>query len=126
MGAMSAEEDLQFLQYTLDHTRGHFEKRNIYAAWARGDEKPAQEFVEQMRQNSQLFTPSTSSNAIVAGYSVLRAMEKEAKPSLVIVGLFHMVGPDSLVNQLRISGWSQEGVSGTCCADSPAQYVNHD
>ncbi len=111
MGAMSAEEDLQFLQYTLDHTLAGISKNeSIYAAWARGDEKPAQEFVEQMRQKQ----PALYAKHIVernrGWIQRFEAMEKEAKPSLVIVGLFHMVGPDSLVNQLRISGWSLERV----------------
>ena len=38
------------------------------------------------------------------------AMQNNAQPSLVIVGLYHMVGPDSLVEQLKAAGWRVQAV----------------
>jgi uncharacterized protein YbaP (TraB family) len=106
MGEMSAEEDLQFLQYTLDHIlEGSTENERVYAAWARGDTKPAAEFVDNMKRTQ----PDLYAKHVVGRnrnwLPRFTAMQKKAKPSLVIVGLYHMAGPDSLVEQLKADGW---------------------
>lgn len=106
MGEMSAEEDIQFLQYTLATIlAGATERERIYAAWARGDHAPAAEFVANMKRlQPDLY------NKHITGRNRnwlprFAAMQKKPKPSLVIVGLYHMVGPDSLVEQLKADDW---------------------
>lgn len=106
MGAMSVEEDLQFLQYTLDHAlAGTQRNESIYAAWANGNSTPAETFVENMRRQQ----PDLYAKHIVSrnrGWLTrFEQMQKESKPTLVIVGLFHMVGSDSLLEQLKGDGW---------------------
>ncbi|WP_395011150.1 TraB/GumN family protein, partial [Undibacterium sp.] len=106
MGGMSAQEDMQFFQYTLDHIlAGHTENERIYAAWARGDSGPADEFVANVKR----VQPDLYAKHMVARNRSwlprFAAMQKQSKPSLVIVGLYHMAGPDSLVEQLKVDGW---------------------
>lgn len=107
MGEMSAQEDVQFLQYTLDRIlAGVAENERIYAAWARGDAGPATEFVASMKSAQPQLYAKHVVERNRRWLPRFDAMQKKAKPSLVIVGLFHMVGPDSLVEQLKKDGWS--------------------
>lgn len=106
MGGMTVQEDIQFLQYTLGHIlTGNAENERIYAAWARGDRGPADEFVANMKR----VQPDLYAKHIVARNRSwlprFAAMQKKSKPSLVIVGLYHMAGPDSLIEQLKQDGW---------------------
>ncbi|MFZ6820012.1 TraB/GumN family protein [Undibacterium sp. Ji22W] len=106
MGGMTPQEDSQFLQYTLDHIlAGHAENERIYAAWARGDSGPADAFVSNVKR----VQPDLYAKHMVARNRSwlprFAAMQKQSKPSLVIVGLYHMAGPDSLLEQLRADGW---------------------
>lgn len=106
MGEMSASEDMQFLQYTLDHIlAGITENERIYAAWARGDATPAAGFLANMKRTQ----PDMYAKHVVGRnrnwLPRFAAMQKMAKPALVIVGLYHMAGPDSLVEQLKADGW---------------------
>lgn len=106
MGGMSAQEDSQFLQYTLDHIlAGQAENERIYAAWARGDSGPADAFVANMKRAQ----PDLYAKHMVARNRSwlprFAEMQKKSKPSLVIVGLYHMAGPDSLLEQLKADAW---------------------
>jgi uncharacterized protein YbaP (TraB family) len=106
MGEMTAEEDAQFLQYTLDHIlKGTTENERVYAAWALGDTKPAAEFVANMNRTQ----PDLYAKHVVGRnrnwLPRFAEMQKGTKSSLVIVGLYHMAGPDSLIEQLKADGW---------------------
>jgi uncharacterized protein YbaP (TraB family) len=106
MGEMSAQEDMQFLQYTLDHIlAGTTESERIYAAWARGDSTPTAGFLERMKRSQPDFYAKHVVGRNRNWLPRFAAMQKETKPSLVIVGLYHMAGPDSLVEQLKTDGW---------------------
>lgn len=106
MGEMSREEDVQFLQYTLKQvTSGLAENEWLYGAWASGDRAPAAEFVAAMKHSQ----PNLYAKHVVGRNSNwlprFAEMQKEAKPSFVVVGLYHMVGPDSLLEHLKQDGW---------------------
>lgn len=106
MGEMSAQEDVQFLQYTLDRVlAGAADNERIHAAWARGDAGPATEFVARMKSGQPQLYAKHVVERNRRWLPRFDAMQTKAKPSLVIVGLFHMVGPDSLVEQLKKNGW---------------------
>lgn len=106
MGEMSAPEDVQFLQYTLDAIlAGTIETERIYAAWAGGDPTPAAEFVENMKRSQPDLYAKHVVGRNLNWLPRFAAMQKKTRPSLVIVGLYHMVGPDSLVEQLKADGW---------------------
>lgn len=107
MGEMSDQEDVQFLQYTLDRIlAGTVENERVYSAWARGDMGPATEFIANIQRNQPELYAKQMTGRNRSWLPRFDAMHKKAKPSLVIVGLFHMVGPDSLVEQLKKDGWS--------------------
>jgi uncharacterized protein YbaP (TraB family) len=104
-GALSPAADLQFLRFTLDEilaAPGRVDREN--ADWARGDLGPAASAV------------STASKAFPELYQELfvarntrwipriSAMLEEARPSLVVVGNYHLPGPDGVLAQLRRNG----------------------
>ncbi len=106
MGGMSAQEDLQFLQYTLDHIlAGTAENERIYAAWARGDSQAAEAFVANMKREQPDLYAKHMVSRNRSWLPRFAEMQKKSKPSLVIVGLYHMAGPDSLLEQLKADGW---------------------
>lgn len=106
MGGMSAQEDLQFLQYTLDHIlAGIAENERIYAAWARGDSQAAEAFVANMKREQPDLYAKHMVSRNRSWLPRFAEMQKKSKPSLVIVGLYHMAGPDSLLEQLIADGW---------------------
>ncbi|MBY0574110.1 MAG: TraB/GumN family protein [Undibacterium sp.] len=111
MGEMSEPEDLQFLQYTLINIlRGMAESERIYAAWARGDSTPADRLVLQLKHMQADFYAKhvvTRNRNWLPRFAAMRA---EAKPTLVIVGLYHMAGPDSLLTQLKDDGWHVQAI----------------
>lgn len=105
MGAMTPDEDLEFLRYTLDHIlAGLTDNERVYSAWAAGDAGPATDFVESMRRDHP---------HVYARHVILRnqqwvarfnSMLQQKKPALVVVGLYHMVGPDGLPAVLERAG----------------------
>lgn len=106
MGEMSKEEDVQFLQYTVNQViSGTSESERIYGAWANGNRAPAAEFVAEMKRSQ----PSLYAKHVVGRNKDwlprFAEMQKEVKPSFVVVGIYHMAGPDSLVEYLKQDGW---------------------
>jgi len=112
MGEMSNEEDVQFLQYTVKQViSGTAESERIYGAWANGNRAPATEFVAEMKRSQ----PNLYAKHVVERNTNwlprFAEMQKEAKPSFVVVGIYHMAGPDSLVDYLRQDGWEAKYLS---------------
>lgn len=112
MGKMSNEEDVEFLQYTVNQViAGTAESERIYGAWANGNRAPATEFVAEMKRSQ----PSLYAKHVVGRnrdwLPRFAEMQKEAKPSFVVVGLYHMAGPDSLIEYLRQDGWEEKYLS---------------
>lgn len=112
MGEMSKDEDDQFLQYTVNQViAGTAQSERIFGAWANGNLAPAAEFVADM-QGSQ---PDLYAKHVI-GRNIdwlprFAEMQREAKPSFVIVGIYHMAGPDSLIEYLKQDGWEAEYLS---------------
>jgi uncharacterized protein YbaP (TraB family) len=104
-GALSAEADLQFLLYTLaEALRPRDDVEREEAAWSRGDLDSTTSDVAQMsRRYPDLYA------AIIVRRNRnwaprIRSMLLEPKPCLVVVGNFHLAGPDSVQAQLRAVG----------------------
>jgi uncharacterized protein YbaP (TraB family) len=105
MGASSQAEDIQYLQYTLDHILdGTAENERIYSLWARGDMSGAEGMVRRMKSEQ----PAMYNKHVVGrnGRWVPRIDEmlKMPKPALIVVGLYHLAGPDSILARLRERG----------------------
>ncbi len=106
MGEFTTEQDLQFLHYTLDTVlAGPEANERIYASWARGDAGPAEQVVQRMKTQY----PAMHQRMVVdrnRGWVPRFAQMLTAdKPAMVVVGLYHMAGPDSVVAQLRAAGY---------------------
>lgn len=104
-GAMSPAQDVQFLRYSLDEIlAGPKQNELIYADWAAGRAGRATAVMRDMQQKSpELFQKI----AVQRNHDWLprfNAMLAQDKPALVVVGLYHLVGPASLLGQLEHSG----------------------
>ena len=105
MGASSQAEDIQYLQYTLDHILdGTAENERIYSLWARGIMSGAEGMVRRMKSEQ----PAMYNKHVVGrnGRWVPRIDEmlEIPKPALIVVGLYHLAGPDSILARLRERG----------------------
>ncbi|MDM4766684.1 TraB/GumN family protein [Pelomonas sp. SE-A7] len=106
MGEFTPEQDLQFLDYTLDNLlAGPEANERIHASWARGDAAPAEQVV--LRTKTQY--PAIHERMVLdrnrGWVSRFAQMLAADKPAMVVVGLYHMAGPDSVVAQLRAAGY---------------------
>lgn len=105
MGRMSPAEDVQYLQYTLDHILdGAAANERVYSQWSRGDMSGAEGMVGRMKANQ----PDAYRKHVIGRNKDwvprIDAMLSGSKPALVVVGLYHVAGPDSVLVQLKQHG----------------------
>jgi uncharacterized protein len=105
LGDFSPVQEVQYLRYTLDEILiGHDEGQRIYADWARGNNVRAADWVAKMKR----LYPELYRSLLVArnqGWVPrVRSMLAQARPAMIVVGLYHLVGPDSIQAQLRANG----------------------
>lgn len=106
MGEFTAEQDLQFLHYTLDTVlAGPEANERIYASWARGDTDPAEQLVQRMKTQYPAMHERMVVDRNRGWVPRFAQMLKADKPAMVVLGLYHMAGPDSVVAQLRGAGY---------------------
>lgn len=99
---LSAEQEVQYLRYIVDELlAGHDEGQRIYAAWAKGKDAPATEWVSRMKR----LYPELYQSLVLARNQAwvprIQSMLTQNKPVMVVVGLYHLVGPDCIQAQLR-------------------------
>jgi uncharacterized protein len=104
-GAMSPEQDIEFLRYSLDMIlAGPAVNERIFAAWARGDAGPAADRVAGFKRLYPNLYPKIvveRNNGWIPRFNTMLANKT---PALVITGLYHLVGPDNLLLKLRAAG----------------------
>ncbi len=111
LGSMSPEQDAQFLAYTLDQIlSGPEANERIYAAWSRGDDRGATAVVDRIRQEQPAFYAMGVVERNRNWIPRIDTMLTNAKPSLIVLGLYHLVGPDSVLAQLRARGMNVRAV----------------
>jgi uncharacterized protein YbaP (TraB family) len=103
-GAMSPEQDIQFLRYSLDQILDGPENERIYAAWSRGDAAPAASRVAEMKRLYPDLYPKIVIERNSGWIPRFRTMLASKRPALVITGLYHLAGPDNLLVQVRAAG----------------------
>jgi uncharacterized protein YbaP (TraB family) len=104
-GALTPAQDLQFLLYTLDDLlRPRQEVDGENAAWARGDLEGTTADLTRMRHRHPEIYEAILVRRNRGWASRFKAMMTEPKPSLVVVGDFHLAGPDSIQAQLKAAG----------------------
>jgi uncharacterized protein YbaP (TraB family) len=104
-GAMSPLADLEFLRFTLDDILdppGDIDREN--AAWARGDLGPATAKVATARRRYPEFYRELLVERNRRWAPRIADMLQQSKPSLVVVGNYHLLGPDGVLAQLRRAG----------------------
>ena len=111
MGEMTQEEEVQYLQYTMDHILdGTVENERIYSLWARGDMSGAEGMVARMKKNQ----PDLYKKHVIGRNKNwvprIDAMLRDPKPALIVVGLYHMAGPDSVLVRLQEHGLSVRSI----------------
>ena len=95
-------QEVQYLQYILDEIlSGHDEGQRIYADWAGGKDGRARDWIARMRR----LYPELYRSMVIArnqGWVPrIQAMLTQSKPTMIVVGLYHLVGSDSIQAQLR-------------------------
>lgn len=102
---MTPEQDVQYLQYTLDEIlQGAEENDRVFEDWGHGDDARARAW---MARQKRLYPALYSKIAVERNKGWVPRIQKmltASKPSLMITGLYHLVGPDSVHAQLRASG----------------------
>ncbi|THD81950.1 MAG: TraB/GumN family protein [Phenylobacterium sp.] len=101
-GALSPEEDLQRLRATLDDILAPPEAvERANAEWVRGDERREAAEVARMKR----LYPEMSEVILLernrAWPPRIKVMLQNPKPTLIVVGSYHLVGPDRIQAQLR-------------------------
>ena len=105
MGESLQAEDVQYLQYTLDHILdGPAANERIYSLWARGDISGAEEMVRRMKSSQPAMYKKHVIGRNRDWVPRIDEMLKSQKPALIIVGLYHLVGPDSILVRLGEHG----------------------
>jgi uncharacterized protein YbaP (TraB family) len=109
-GAMTPRQDTQFLRYVLDEVlAGPAADARIFTAWGAGQCGPAEEEVRRYR----LAYPELARRLTFSrSHAWLSRFEKMLDPGtpLVVVGLYHMVGPSGILALARQRDWSVEVV----------------
>ncbi|HEY3950830.1 TraB/GumN family protein [Phenylobacterium sp.] len=101
-GALSPEEDLQRLRATLDDMLAPPEDaERANADWLRGDDRRSAAEVARMKRVYPEMYRLLLLDRNRAWIPRIKTMLQDPKPSLIVVGSYHLVGPDSILAQLR-------------------------
>jgi uncharacterized protein YbaP (TraB family) len=101
----SPVQEVQYLRYILDEIlAGHDEGQRIYADWAIGKDVRAADWVANMKQLYPELYHSLLIRRNQGWVPRVRSMLAQPKPTMIVVGLYHLVGPDSIQAQLRANG----------------------
>jgi uncharacterized protein YbaP (TraB family) len=104
-GDFSSTQEVQYLRYILDEIlTGHDEGQRIYADWARGKDASAANWVAKMKRLYPELYRSIVLTRNQGWVPRIRSMLTQPKPTMIVVGLYHLVGPDSIQAQLRATG----------------------
>jgi uncharacterized protein len=98
-------QEVQYLRYILDEILpGHDEGQRIYADWAAGKNGRAGDWVARMRRLYPELYRSILITRNQGWVPRIQSMLTQSKPTMIVVGLYHLVGSDSIQAQLRANG----------------------
>jgi uncharacterized protein YbaP (TraB family) len=98
-------QEVQYLRYILDEIlSGHDEGQRIYADYARGKDVRAADWVARMKRHYPELYRSIVITRNQGWVPQIQSMFTQSKPTMIVVGLYHLVGPDSIQAQLRANG----------------------
>ena len=102
---LTPAQEVQYLRYILDEILlGHDQGQRIYADWARGNDVRAADWVARMRRLYPDLYPPIVVARNQRWVPRIRSMLTQSKPTMIVVGLYHLVGSDSIQAQLRANG----------------------
>ncbi|HXB27791.1 MAG TPA: TraB/GumN family protein [Gemmatimonadaceae bacterium] len=106
MGGLSPIEDAQFLYYELDGVLlGRTGSERISSNWLAGHTGPAAAFVDHERRAYPELYVKLTVDRNRGWVPRFESMMLDEKPTMVVVGMFHLVGQDSVLSQLRHAGY---------------------
>ncbi|HEY4144732.1 TraB/GumN family protein [Pinirhizobacter sp.] len=106
-GGMSREQDVQFLRYTLDEVvAGPAAGARIYDAWARGDMHAATAEVQRASRAYPDLIQRLTFARNLAWMPRFKAILSSSTKAMVVVGLYHMVGPEGILALAPSHGFS--------------------
>lgn len=102
---MTPAQDVQFLRYALDEIlAGPTEGERIYSDWSLGRVDRATAIVNAMTEHYPELVKKIVVERNRNWIPRFNAMLDNKKPAMTVVGLYHLVGPESLLVQLKRSG----------------------
>lgn len=106
MGGLSPTADAQFLYYELDTVLlGRSGCEHVSSTWLAGQTGPATAFLEHERQTYTELYGKLTLDRNRAWVPRFESMMLDEKPTMAVIGMFHLVGEESVVAQLRQAGF---------------------
>jgi uncharacterized protein YbaP (TraB family) len=106
MGGFTPTEDAQFLCYEVDGILlGRQGADQMSGAWLAGDTGPAAAFLDHERQTYPELYVTLTVDRNRAWMPRMESMLLDPKPTMVIIGMYHLVGPDNVLTLLRRAGY---------------------
>ena|SRR5579863_9987490 len=97
--------EMQYLMYIVDEVlMGQEKGQRIYAAWDGGNVLPATAWMRRMAQHYPQLYRSIDIARNQRWVPRVRALLRADRPAMIVVGLYHLVGPDRLQRQLAAAG----------------------
>jgi uncharacterized protein len=105
LAGLSPSAEMQYLLYIIDEIlMGPERGQRIYAEWDSGNAEPARTWMSRMARNYPELYRAMDVQRNQLWVPRVHAMLKANRPSMIVVGLYHLVGPDSVLVQLGASG----------------------
>jgi uncharacterized protein YbaP (TraB family) len=106
MGGFSPTEDAQFLCYEVDGILlGRTGALQMSSTWLAGDTGPAAAFLDHERQAYPELYVKLTVDRNRGWMPRFESMLLDPNPTMVIIGMYHLVGPESVLTQLRRAGY---------------------
>lgn len=97
--------EMQYLMYVIDEVlMGKASGQYAYAQWDNGNAAPATAWMARMARHYPQLYRSMAVQRNQLWVPRVQAMLKVNRPSMIVVGFYHLVGPDSMLAQLAAGG----------------------
>lgn len=105
LAGLSPTAEMQYLLYIIDEVlMGQEQGQRIYAEWDNGNAAPATAWMSRMARNYPELYRAMDVQRNQLWVPRVRTMLNADRPSMIVVGLYHLVGPDSILVQLAARG----------------------
>jgi uncharacterized protein YbaP (TraB family) len=106
LAQLSPAAETQYLMYITDEvSMGAKRGQRIYAAWDRGNAAPATAWMARMAQRYPELYREMAVQRNKRWVPRVRTMLDGDRPSMIVVGLYHLVGPDRMQVHLADNGF---------------------